>query len=462
MLQHQTDQSRLHVLYIITKLELGGAQKVCLALHQQLAAAGHQPILLSGPDGQLVAQLAQYCPDPTQVILLPNFQREVRFKALWLELTNFRQLVQTIKQLHQKYPDLIVHTHSTKAGLIGRWAAWCAGVRQRVHTIHGYGFNAYQNKLIAVLIYLLELITSVITTNYVCVSARDLALGRKLFPGFRRKAQLIRAAVDTALFQMPVVTNDHAKVAEPAEAAAPSETQVVTTSQSGSTAAVAFTPTTFKPSLVDQAAPGFVKVHSLQARYEQVLHGVHASSSGRQKFVFGTVACFKPQKNLFDLLQAFEQVRNLAPQVDYRLEIVGDGELRLALERWIREHELMRVVKLHGWCEPERLPALMAAWQAFCLSSLWEGLPCAVVEARLLKLPVLAYDVGGISEVIKTGQNGFLYRPGEWLALAQGMYQLSQDGAVYQRLRAYPDDLTDFSYQAMANAHVALYQTLGR
>ncbi|HLB40644.1 MAG TPA: glycosyltransferase, partial [Candidatus Babeliales bacterium] len=201
MLQQQTNQSQLQVLYIITKLELGGAQQVCLALQQQLTALGHQTVLVSGPEGQLVAQLAHTNLAPEQVILLPNFQREVQFKALWRELVNFRQLVQTIKQLRQRYPHLIVHTHSTKAGLLGRWAAYLAGVRTRVHTIHGYGFHAYQHKLIATTIYLLELLTSLITTHYVCVSARDLSLGAKLFPRFRCKAQLIRAAVDVELFR---------------------------------------------------------------------------------------------------------------------------------------------------------------------------------------------------------------------------------------------------------------------
>ena len=51
---------------------------------------------------------------------------------------------------------------------------------------------------------------------------------------------------------------------------------------------------------------------------------------------------------------------------------------------------------------------------AFILTSLWEGLPCAVIEARLQKLPVLAYDTGGIHDVIFNGSNGFLYTPKEW------------------------------------------------
>ena len=52
----------------------------------------------------------------------------------------------------------------------------------------------------------------------------------------------------------------------------------------------------------------------------------------------------------------------------------------------------------------------MMTWHAFVLSSLWEGLPCAIIEARLLKLPVLSYNTGGIHDVIINGENGFLYK----------------------------------------------------
>ena len=59
----------------------------------------------------------------------------------------------------------------------------------------------------------------------------------------------------------------------------------------------------------------------------------------------------------------------------------------------------------------------MLNWHAFVLSSLWEGLPCAIVEARLLKLPVLSYNTGGIRDVIQHGKNGYLYHQKDWQKL---------------------------------------------
>ena len=108
-----------------------------------------------------------------------------------------------MKKLKKQHPHLIVHTHSTKAGIIGRWAAFFAGIKKRIHTIHGYGFHAHQNKILWVSIYLIEFITSLITTHYVCVSSEDVKTGIKLFPHFSGKHSIIRAAVDWDQFFIP-------------------------------------------------------------------------------------------------------------------------------------------------------------------------------------------------------------------------------------------------------------------
>jgi glycosyltransferase involved in cell wall biosynthesis len=99
----------------------------------------------------------------------------------------------------------------------------------------------------------------------------------------------------------------------------------------------------------------------------------------------------------------------------------------------------------------------MKQWHAFVLSSLWEGLPCVIVEARIYKLPVLAYDTGGISEVIKHGANGFLYPQKDWTSLAYGMLELARNKALYTQLKDYCDNLNEFSIETMVKKHHKLY-----
>lgn len=375
------------VLYIITKLELGGAQKVCLALFQGLAAQ-MSTHLISGTQGALVDQVK----DLPGAQLLPTFTREVGLRSLVQECKNFIKLTQAIRKLKAQSPDLIVHTHSTKAGILGRWAAFFAGVRIRVHTVHGFAFHEHQSKFKWTCIYLAELMTSLITTHFVCVSSHDIAQGKRLFPKFAQKHSLIRASVEIEKF-IPARTPDDLD---------------------------------------------------------------NKSIALREPFIFGTIACFKPQKNLFDLLQAFEFVQSKNPHT--RLVIIGDGQLRPQLESWIAEKKLTHAISLAGW--QTNVGDCMLSWHGFVLSSLWEGLPCAVVEARLMRLPVISYQTGGIADVIAHGCNGFLYPQKAWQQLAQAMLEVSQNKELYKRLRNWPDQLHDFSYQAMIAQHEKLYREL--
>jgi len=379
------NKKEIQVLYIITQLERGGAQKVCLSLFKGMKSCGHNSFLISG-DGPLEKEIESH----ENVFILKSFQRDISLKKfLWLEIKNFLSLFFYIRKLKKQNPNLIIHTHRVKAGMVGRWAAFFAGVKTRIHTIHGYPFHDYQNKIEWFFIYMLELITSFITTHYVCVSSEDAKIGIKKIPKFSKKHSIIRAAVDWDQFYIPA-----------------------------------------------RQAPPFPE--------------------RKKPFVFGTVACFKKQKNLFDLFQAFEHAYNYNPNI--RLEVVGDGHLRPAFEKWIQEHDLRKKIILHGW--QEKVAPFMIEWNAFVLSSLWEGLPCAVVEARLLKLPVLSYKTGGIHDVIMNGENGYLYKQGNWKELSNGMLAVSENQYLYKKLQTYNEDLSDFNDHQMALQHIKLYRSL--
>ncbi|MDR3647416.1 MAG: glycosyltransferase [Candidatus Babeliales bacterium] len=373
---------KIHVLYIITKLELGGAQKVCLSLVKGVQNSGNSAILISGSDGILLNESKQH----SNVILLKNFKREVSVKSIIGEIKNFFQLISQIKQLKKKHSNLIVHTHSTKAGILGRWAAFFARVKIRIHTIHGFAFHNHQNKIVWCIIYLSELITSFITTHFVCVSSFDIATGKKLFPRFAKKHSLIRAAVEWEKFTGAAKTN----------------------------------------------------------------------ISDSTVFIFGTVACFKKQKNLIDLFKAFEIVYAQNPYC--KLEIIGDGVLRPELEAWIKQHNLQERILLLGW--QKNVAEFMITWDTFVLSSLWEGLPCAIIEARLLKLPVISYNTGGIKDVIIQGKNGYLIDQGNWQDLAYKMIYLIKNPDKLHDFQEFNQDLSDFNDSKMIKNHLNLYQKL--
>lgn len=369
-------KSEIYVIYIVTKLELGGAQKVCLALFDALQKH-HQSWLISGTEGQLVSETKS----KQNVILLNSLKREVGFS----ELRAFIDLVRTIKKHKSQHKNLIIHTHSTKAGYLGRWAAWFAGCKYRIHTVHGFGFHEHQSWLTYSISYLLEVITSFITTHYVCVSTKDVETGITTLPNFGYKHSIIRAAINNVLFTPAVRTSPE----------------------------------------IDS-------------------------------FVFGTVSCFKEQKNLFDLLHAFSYTHMYNPHT--KLEIIGDGFLRPQIEQWIEQHNLQHAIILHGW--KQNVAPLMRSWHVFLLSSLWEGLPCAIVEARFLKLPVIAYNVGGISDIINHGENGLLCKPKDKDTLGKSMLSLANDKHLYEKLSSHKEDLYEFTMTAMVEEHISLYRSL--
>lgn len=374
-----------HIVYIITKLELGGAQKVCLSLMHELPKQGVSTSLITGAQGVLLEKVC----DTPNIFFLKNMRREIGFKNIVKEVRVFIELWSLLKKMKKKYPELIVHTHSTKAGLLGRWAAFFARIPTRVHTIHGFAFHEHQAWFSWLCIYACELITSLITTRFVCVSDKDRLTGLRLFPFFKNKAVIIRASIEDKTFSCCV------------------------------------------------SVP-------------------HKKRDSKKLFIIGTIACFKPQKNLFDLLQAFKMVYHQYDNA--RLEIIGDGSLRSEIECWIKKNNLAHVITLHGW--QNNVAPFLQCWDLFCLSSLWEGLPCAIIEARLCKLPVVAYDTGGISEVILHGKNGFLAPQKNYHVLATHIMQLIEDGNLYQKFADYPDNLVSFYEHTMINAHKQLYSTL--
>jgi glycosyltransferase involved in cell wall biosynthesis len=119
---------------------------------------------------------------------------------------------------------------------------------------------------------------------------------------------------------------------------------------------------------------------------------------------------------------------------DARLVVIGDGPERATLERRARDVGLDGRVEFRG-ARPraEVLDALRTAWAAV-LSSAWENLPHAAVEALAVGTPVVATSVGGVPEVVHDRVNGLLVRPGSTEAFARAIQELVDDAELRNRL----------------------------
>jgi colanic acid/amylovoran biosynthesis glycosyltransferase len=117
-----------------------------------------------------------------------------------------------------------------------------------------------------------------------------------------------------------------------------------------------------------------------------------------------------------------EAARRLIVQgVDFELVLAGDGEMRAAIEAFVKSHDLWNRVCVTGWIASERVREEILAARALVLPSFAEGLPVVIMEAMALRRPVISTFVGGIPELVQTGEHGWLVSAGDMQALMHAM-----------------------------------------
>jgi glycosyltransferase involved in cell wall biosynthesis len=139
--------------------------------------------------------------------------------------------------------------------------------------------------------------------------------------------------------------------------------------------------------------------------------------------VVGTISHLSTEKGIQYLVEA----ASLIPGVHRRLRfvVVGDGSCRPQLEAFVGEKGLKDVFQFTGF--QQDTSQFIKSFDMFALPSLSEGLSSSILEAMATSLPIVATNVGGIPELVKHGDNGFLVPPADPAALAQAIQQLADD-----------------------------------
>ena len=165
-------------------------------------------------------------------------------------------------------------------------------------------------------------------------------------------------------------------------------------------------------------------------------------------------------KDPFTLLRAWAEVRRTVP--DCPLLVAGDGELRAPSEMLARQLGIEANVSFLGMRRD--VGALLAASDAFVLSSKMEGLPISMIEAMAAGVPCIGTDAGGVRELIGDADCGAVTPVGDAAALASAIAACAGDAALRERWgqSARRHYLDRFTPQAMAERYLALYRELGR
>lgn len=317
----------MKIIHLITLLELGGAQGNTLTTVQRLSADVFEAHLWCGKGAYWDREAEATLGAKGRLRFFPSLVRPVHPGRDLLALIQL-----TIALIREK-PD-ILHTHSSKAGILGRVAGWLAGVPVRIHTFHGFGFNDQQNWVTRRFFVLLERFVARLTHILIFVSEANRDLARSLGIGSPGRYRLIRSGISVSRLLKSIESSDGAALRRSLNI--PEKCSVIT-----------------------------------------------------------TIGAFKPQKNILDFVSVARTLIRTDRNVVFL--IIGDGQLRPAVEEAVRSGELTDHVRLLGWVDD--VGPYLAISDVFVLTSLWEGLPRALVEALVLNRLSVCYKTDGVQDL---------------------------------------------------------------
>jgi len=185
--------SRVPVVHVITKLEFGGAQQNTLYTAASLDRERFEPVLIAGSGGYLMPVARDLGLD---LKIVPSMERAIRPGA---DTAAYRELGRLLEPYRGR--PAVVHTHSSKAGILGRWAAHKARIPVIIHSIHGFGFTPAQSPPKRFFLRAAEKFTSRVTDHFIAVSEANRVDGVRYGLFGPERCSVIRSGFDLDEFR---------------------------------------------------------------------------------------------------------------------------------------------------------------------------------------------------------------------------------------------------------------------
>lgn len=390
----------MKIVHIITRLILGGAQENTLITCKLLAERGHDLTLITGPalgpEGELFQQTKK---QKYKTIVIDTLRRQIN---PFYDIPAYRAIKEYLKEIH---PD-IVHTHSAKAGILGRFAAHALkrGMRDKrrgtkiVHTIHGLAFHPYQSRWLNQFYIAVEKSAAKRTDFFISVA--DAMTEQALAAGIGQREKYVTAysAIEEDDFLKPLPEEDK---------------------------------------------------KSFRMKY-----GI-----SQDAVVLITIARLFMLKGHEYII---ESARQLSKQFDNAVWLfVGDGNLADHFKEQVKRLGLADKIKFAGLLPTGQIPLAIQSSDILVHCSLREGLARALPQAMLCARPVVSFDVDGAKEVVNES-TGRLIQPENIEQLTKACAELIGDKELREKLgRAGRNLVKDkFAPETMVDAIESVYKKL--
>ena len=352
----QIASRKIKIVRIIARLNIGGPSIHTILLSGGLDKDDFETHLLAGTPGDAEGDMSYFAKEKgVSVEYIPELKREIGFS----DIRAFFKILRIIKKVK---PD-IVHTHTAKAGALGRLAAVFAGVPIRVHTFHGHVLEGYFNPVKAKIFIFIERCLANFTDRIIVVSesVRDEIVNRFKLTS-EDKCVVIRLGLDLEKF------------------------------------------------LDSEGRAGHFR-KNIGVEDDTIVVGI-----------VGRLVSIKNHRMFFD---AAKKIIDGSMGLKIKFLVIGDGELKTELKKYAAKLGIREHVVFTGWVKDTA-----NAYKDIDIvvsTSLNEGTPVSLIEALASGKPVVATDVGGVRDVVRNGDDGFLVGSKDVDGLASRISELIGD-----------------------------------
>jgi glycosyltransferase involved in cell wall biosynthesis len=371
---HSKVNKHIKIIHIITRMDMGGSAQNTLLTVLHHDAQQYNVWLIKGctlesamtkAETKLVVdQLEIAKRQGIQIIDAPSLVRRIS------PINDVRSLVALFRHIRKIEPH-IVHTHTSKAGILGRLAAWLARVPTIIHTPHGHVFYGHFGRSLSRMFLQMEKLLGRITHHQIALTPEECNDYVNLGVAKSNNLSVIHSGVDLNRFKLNAAETNHKRK----ELSIPPDSLVV-----------------------------------------------------------GYVGWLIPIKGVTYLVNAMAEVIQRHPNSLLVLVGKGDekAEEEIKLKEQVENLGLVDNVRFLGW-RPD-VNEIMVCFDIFVLPSLNEGMGRVLVEAMAAGLPIVASRVGGIPDLVKDGENGLLVPPANASALAKAISDLLTDKKKQKRM----------------------------